>query len=48
MVQCDALVAVGIAVSVHIFSWVYANLDCGRKASDDPPILQVLGWKVVK
>ena len=44
----DTLVVIGMEVSVHEFSWVGAYLACGCNTSDDEPLSNVSGWKVVR
>ena len=47
MGQCDALVAIGMAVAAHDFAWVGAYVACGCAAADDTPLFNVSGWKGV-
>ena len=48
MGKYGTIVARGMVVNVHNFSWVDSYLDCGCTISDDTPIFNVSGWKGVR
>ena len=48
MGQFNALVTIGMAFSIHYFSYIDVYLDFEGAISDDTPIFNVSEWKLVR
>ena len=48
MGQSGALVAIGMAVFIHNFTWADSYFSCGCTTSDDTTLSNVSVWKLVR